>query len=111
MFKLKKPESLLWPVVIDVPRDDGTGETDPHQIQVRFQYLDVDEQQKLFDPKDKSGAKVRDFVKGWAHIQDDDGNDLPFSPENLDKVMQVPYVAVAVNRAFFECQSGKREKN
>ena len=111
MFKIVKPESLLWPVSVDVPRTDGSGETDPHEIKVRYKYLGVDEWQKLLsDDNPDDQTKVRDYIMGWADLSDDNG-ELEFKPETLEMIMDIPYLAIAINKGFFECQSGSRSKN
>lgn len=112
MFKIVKPDSLLWPVTIDVPRTDGSGETDPHLIKVRYKYLGVKEWQDIINGEggDNDDRKVRDYVVGWADISNDDG-EIEFSQSNLDMLMDIPYMAIGINKGFFECQNGSRSKN
>lgn len=112
MFKVIKPDSLSWPVDVDVPVDDGAGGSEKQTFTMRFKYLDVPELNQALAKitVSPSANTVRDYVIGWDGIANEDGT-LVYSPENLDALLLIPFMTIAINRAFMECQTGRERKN
>tara|TARA_Y100001938_G_scaffold46056_1_gene64021 strand:+ start:357 stop:509 length:153 start_codon:yes stop_codon:yes gene_type:complete len=48
---------------------------------------------------------------GWDSVNDDDGNPLKFTKANLKKLLDVPMVAGAIAKAFFDSIAGAKRKN
>jgi len=110
MFKLEKIESVLWPVHVDVPCDGGT--VDKKKFHVRWKVYDRDELGVV-------SARCKDDVEFMAEVMTGFGTDvldaagqaLPFTPENRDRAVRIPYVHVALVRSFYAAQKGVIEKN
>lgn len=114
MFRVEDIKELLWPVEINVPRNDGSGESDPHQIKVRYRYLPTDDYQKALDTvlNSKTGNRdFRDYVLGWEDVADANGKPMPFNKANLKRVMSHRWIAQAINTGFRHCQDAGLIKN
>lgn len=139
MFKVVKIESLLWPVEISVPKLDGSGDHDTHEVKIEYKVLDSDEKQRntenidrylnalraLSDTqvigqellaetiklKKQFGVDVTDFVVGWDGIFNEDDSPMKFSKSQLKKLMKIPYMETAINDGFGFCQEGYAGKN
>ncbi len=45
---------------------------------------------------------------GWKRVKDESGtNDEPFTPENRAKMLQIPYVRMALLKAYYEASQGQ----
>jgi len=106
MFKVETLESLLWPVEVNVPRDDGSGESDTHQIKVRYRYLTTDEYEAATAKVMSMGGDVdyREFVLDWEDVTGADDKPLTFSKANLKRLMSHRWLASAINYGFRDCQ-------
>jgi hypothetical protein len=113
MFKVKKIDSLLWPVEIDVPREDGSAQTDTHLVKIKYRYLSTDDYEQATKEvlaKD-SDKDFRDFVLDWEDVFDAEGNQLPFSRKALNDIMSERWIAAAINYGFRDCQDAGLRKN
>lgn len=112
MFRAKKEPRALWPVVIEAPREDGSGALDRFDTKVMFRLLFATE----FDQLTKGGgadmaALLRTHVVGWEGIADDEGTPLSFTPENLEHLLNIAFVRRAFGLALVECSQGAAAKN
>jgi hypothetical protein len=48
---------------------------------------------------------------GWSGISDDAGKEIPFSQKALDQLLEVPFLAVAVLKAYMDSLKGAKRKN
>lgn len=127
MFTLKTDHSYDWPVRVKVPQDGGTFKT--HVFTARFQILPQEEIDRILrigpvdsgddDFGDSDGEQLdmsllERVLVGWGEdVKDEDGNAIPFDDESRRALLGVPYVRLAVSRAFFGSISGDaaRRKN
>lgn len=108
-IKVKRVESLLWPVTAEVPREDGSGKTEKQKFKVRYTYLPVTQREEMLKKIAEGDAgQIRDHVLGFEGIEDEDG---PLGLEALDMLMDIPYYAMAINEGFINCQVGAAAKN
>lgn len=112
MFEIKHIDSLLWPVKLSIPSDDG-GAPEQAEFKVRFKYLPVPKFNEVLDKLAESNGEplIKEFILGWDGLADKEGNTFGFSPENLDYIMTIPYILIGINRAFIDCQMGRSAKN
>jgi len=104
-FKLRnKNTPIIWPVEIKQPVDNG--KVEKHTFDAHFKLLGQDEYE--------AGIKIgndREFIKlflvGWNGLLDDDGNELGFSDETLGELIQLPYVRMAIIRAYNRAATGE----
>lgn len=133
MFKFAKKRQVLWPVTIQVPRDDGSGEADDIDIKVRFELLSKSVLDKLTledmtavnsddmnallaavtdDKIAERRALVEEHVKDWEGIVDaDSGAPVPYSADNLAALLEVPTVYAAFHRGLRDASMGAFVKN
>jgi len=48
---------------------------------------------------------------GWSGINDDEGKEIPFSQKGLDELLEVPFLAIAVLKAYMDSIKGAKRKN
>lgn len=119
MFKLAKERQVLWPVTVQVPEDGGPQAVD---IQVRYRLLTRSELKALAGAlAGVSGdtdallaeldARLSDRITGWEGIADEAGKPLPFTPENMAAVLDVPYLRDAIEQGLYAASRGALAKN
>lgn len=113
MFKVIEITSLLWPVEINVPRTDGSGEHDVHEIKVEYKTYDADELKELADGNSEASKnfKVEDQILGWDGIYDAKGEPIKYSKQTLKKLMKTPFLSRGLIQGFWLCQEGYAGKN
>lgn len=102
MFVLKKDHSFTWPVHVGIPVDDG--KYDVKTFSVKFEAIDQDRITDLLTGSD--GDLLKEVVTGWSDYAGIQGNEIPFSDEERDKLLKIPYVRAAMVKAFFEAING-----
>jgi hypothetical protein len=117
-FVLKQSDSYTWPVSFDVPVDGGRHER--QTIDGEFKRLPqskvgpmVAELQKIEDLNELERITeiAKDLLIGWSGINDDAGKEIPFSQKALDQLLEVPFLAVAVLKAYVDSVKGAKRKN
>lgn len=117
-FILKQSTSYSWPVSFDVPIDGGRHER--QTFDGEFKRLPqskigpmVAELGKLEDlgELDRITEIASDVLIGWSGINDDDGKEMPFSQKALEQLLEVPFLAVAVLKAYMDSIKGAKRKN
>ena len=109
MFKLSKPDTVLWPVTVAIPVDGGR--TCKATFDAEFKLLDQDEIDAALAASEDDMAFLRDVIVGWNGVQDEDGNDLPYSEASCAQMVKIPYVRKALMKAFWDATLGAAEKN
>lgn len=117
-FVLKQSDTYTWPVSFDVPVDGGRHERqtfDGEFKRVPQSKLGpmVAELQKLEDlgELDRITEIAADVLVGWSGISDDTGKEIPFSQKALEQLLEVPFLAVAVLKAYMDSIKGAKRKN
>lgn len=113
MFVRKTRNTFQWPVRVKVPQDGGTFAT--CEFPVEFEALPQDEFNELLKlPELEMQAEiVRKTARGWDKVQDEAGDPIPFSDEELERMIAIPYVVSAMGLAYIDAVSGNkvRRKN
>ncbi|MBF0165191.1 MAG: hypothetical protein HQM01_11950 [Magnetococcales bacterium] len=108
MFTFTDHHEFVWPVRVLAPENGAQKEIGG--FDARFLLLPVDRVAELSCAGDE--ALLTGIVTGWDGIRAEEGQELPFSPENLKLLGNNPCVRAAIFRGYFEAASGKaREKN
>jgi hypothetical protein len=102
MLRINEAREVWWPVVVQVPTDEGFVE---EEVRVRFQLATTTEM------AERNVDLLPRKVKGWDGIGDADGNALPYSDENLKRLIENPHVLRAFTFALAECSAGAPRKN
>lgn len=112
MFKLSQSEAYFWPVVVEFPVD---GRTDKQDFSGKFKRLKQSRLKEIADQiqagKITDSELVREILVGWKDIKGEDGQDLPFTSDALDRLLDVPLVSQAIVTAFFNSVTGAKIKN
>lgn len=109
MFKIQKATSFQWPVQVNVPRDGGGFAT--HEFTAEYKMLEQSKIDLALEKfKNEDSDMLKEIVIGWNGVQDSDGNVLPYSDENRDTLLEIPYVRTALMKGFFEAVSGNKVK-
>jgi hypothetical protein len=108
MFKIAVDPTYVAPV-----KGELAGGT-PFEFEAVFRRLTNSELGALND-KVRAGMSDAEVVgrvlAGWNHVQNDDGEPLAFTPENLFRLLNVAGVQAAVIEAFYTSLPGARRKN
>jgi len=104
-FVLKQSGTYSWPVAFDLPIDGGRHER--QTFDGEFKRLP----QSKIGPMDQITDIARDVLVGWSGINDDHGKEIPFSQKALDELLEVPFLAIAVLKAYMDSIKGAKRKN
>lgn len=114
MFKITQNKTYKWPVEVRYPQDGGTfGKA---TFTAEFKALPQSEIEKVIRAG-REGDETADIcsaaLMGFTSVQDENGNDLPYSEENKARLLDVSAARAAILTAFFESVSGDgaRRKN
>ena len=112
-FKLDQSGTYKWPVTVEVPVDYGRREK--HKFDGEFKRMTQSRIKELIELVASGDLSDVDVVKevlvGWEGIEDDEGNELKFSQAKLKQLLEVPMVATAIGKAFFNSIAGAKRKN
>jgi hypothetical protein len=121
-FKLSQTATYIWPMKITLPADGGRRETHSFDAVLRrlpqSRINELIRQVKLqergdVDPADEiqDMDAAREVVAGWSGILDGDGEELPFSDQNLTTLLEIPTVAAQIVKSWFGSLNEAKQKN
>lgn len=123
-YKIGSQSKTWWPVRFNGVSEDG--EVVVNEIKGRFRILDEDENHAL--EKDIAAARIdgegedgklssalapiiERFLEDWQGVTEDDGTPegkaVPFTPDNLKRMLRVPNFAGGVATAYREARAGE----
>ena len=123
---INKVKSFKWTVDYEYPDDDDFVEVKFKAIFKRMPQKFIMDMAKKASPKiDKDGNELpSDFdpaelcekvVIGWEDVKitNDQGEeeDVPFNKENLQKILEIPFLTAYLAKSFYEGQTGNKLKN
>ena len=103
----KKVTNVKWPVKITTPCDGGTWSVET--FTGVFKKIGLNQIEKLADKGDLH--LVKDVLKGWEDIKDEDGNDVAFTKKELDGFLNDINFIKGTVQAIIDMQKGAPEKN
>ena len=112
---VETPSSYTWPCIAHIPRDGG--EFTKARFKLEFAMLGQAEIDRVLaaGPAAADPDLMRRVIVGWpqGEICDEQGNPLPFSDENKEKLLDKPYARTAAVDGYFESITGNaaRRKN
>ena len=121
-FVLKQSATYKWPVTILLPIDGGKKEK--HTFDAEFRRLPQSRTEELvtqlkmqervdIDPDQillmKDAAK--EILVGWSGVQDDSGEEIPFSETALEQVLEIQMVAAQIILGWFNSLEVAKRKN
>jgi hypothetical protein len=119
MFRFAAQREVLWPVTVSVPVDGGVA---PTELQIRYRLLtrselaDLGERLRATEGGERALMATLDGllaarITGWEGIADESGAPLPFTPETLAAVLDVPYLREAIEAGLYAASRGALAKN
>jgi hypothetical protein len=117
-FVLKQSDTYVWPVTFDIPVDGGRHERQTFdgefkrlpQSQIGPMVAELTKLEDLGD-LDRITEIARELLVGWSGVTSDDGKEVPYSQKALDQLLEVPFLAVAVLKAYMDSIKGAKRKN
>jgi len=100
MFKIVKGGARTFKAEVKFRMPNDSGTTDTMSFMAKFQMLTTDELQAAEEMRPIDF--VRKVLVGWEGIQDGAGQDLPFSDDNKDAVLQEPIVVFNMARTYHD---------
>lgn len=99
MFVMDLSPAYFAPVRITLLDADGALQEHVFDMQfVRFTQSQID---AFVNAKDISAEDAcKQVVRNWRHVVDAQGLAVPFSADNLDRLLKIPAIAAAVLQAF-----------
>ena len=123
---INKVKSFTWTVDYEYPDNDDFIEVKFKAVFKRMPQKFLDEMEKKATPKkDKNGNELpldfdpaelcRKVVIGWedVFIANEQGIEeaVPFNKENLENLLEIPFLSMYLTRSFYTGQTGKKLKN
>jgi len=107
-FVLKKTATISWPVAVHLAADGGKFKKET--FTAVFRELGREEFNRLLD-EGKDEALSDSILVGWEGISDEDGNDMPFTKENKEALLDNFTVMKALIEAYGSMLQGAKVKN
>ncbi|WP_316978050.1 hypothetical protein [Shumkonia mesophila] len=106
MFILKTEHTFSWPVRAAVPVDGG--QFAEATFDCTFKALPQARLEALVKGEISETEFLREAAVGpWTGVESPAGGDLPFSEAARDQVIAIPYMRLAMIRAYREAMSGE----
>lgn len=119
-FKLTKSHRYWWPVTVRIPDPENPGKIIEQVLKVQFEpksredFLAAQERAaKMTTLRELTEHEVREvhgIVKNWDDVIGDDGQLVPFTPENLEIALQQPWFRKGVNDALTTSMNGEEAR-
>lgn len=109
-FRLVKPDTIVLKATLRPPGGSAG------KLSVRVRYLAMTErralQERLVSDKSMTDADlIRELLVGWSGLADEQGQEIPYSGETAEELIDIPYFHDAVRDAIVDHLVGDREKN
>ncbi|NQD37477.1 hypothetical protein HPT27_10600 [Permianibacter sp. IMCC34836] len=107
MFRFQKVPRVSWPVTIRVPEDGGVIGEKP--VTITYKLITHEEFKKLSDENDI--ALLKAVVVGFKDFEDENGNPLLFSQENLHDLLQHAFIRMPLFTGYMQASAAAPAKN
>ncbi len=113
MFKLRVSPTYFHTVTSHIPTGNGAAQI--IEFDAEFKRLSLDELQQLQAGVREGRITDRQIIdqvlKGWRNVGDDEGNPLPFVPQNLETLLGIVPIQSDLVGAFFASFEVEKAKN
>ncbi|MDB5884242.1 MAG: hypothetical protein JWR74_413 [Polaromonas sp.] len=106
MFNLAPTETFKAPVTVNVAQPGGGWKQE--SFTGEFKRTDEDRREELLALKNVE--LVREVLVGWS-MKDEQRNDVPFTPENLDAFCRLTGAVRETTLAYWQHNVGAKAKN
>lgn len=108
-FKRTQKPTFTTPVTVNIPNDKGG--FDKSTYVAKFKRPTQDEITEIRNLNLSNEDMVRRMMVGWEMKDEETGEDVPFSRDELEAALQVLPTPLATALAFWESVNGARSKN
>ncbi len=115
---LKKEDVWSWPVNFSMPVDDGKHEKVKFKCKFkRIKQTEVEKYQQKFTTTDlkvmfeAARECAKKVVVGWTDVMDEEGNQIEYNEANLNELLEIPTLAIAVSTAYINSLTEAKRKN
>ena len=109
MFKLLQSPEFTHTVKVQTPVNGG------HELQTfqaRFRVISItDSDQHNTLTSEGTKAYLREIFVGWDGVTDDEGEPVAFNDESRDRMIDVPFVRVALLETYNSAMMGAKRGN
>lgn len=107
MFKIASRRVARWPVMINVPADDG--KIQKFEAKVEFDILTTDEQDAIYAGGGTDRDLLERVVLGWpdGEFQDENGAPMLFNAESRATLFTISYVRQAFVASYVSAVNGR----
>lgn len=106
-YKKIKAASYKWPLVIYVPKEDGSGDYDKFGMELEFRREKRSELEKCGN----NVELLKKVVCGWSGYADAAGAEVKFSDKEFEELLEDTFFVPAAAKAFWDSLGGAQEKN
>ena len=109
MFKLLQNPEFTHTVKVQTPVNGGH---ETQTFQARFRAISVSEtEQHNTLTREGTNAYLREIFVGWEGVTDDQGEPMPFNDETRDRMIDIPFVRVALLESYNAAMMGAKRGN
>jgi hypothetical protein len=106
-FKLTQSPTFKANVTVDIASEKGGWEKSHFTAEFkRVTAEDLDRMREMPNPE-----VMREVLVGWANVNNDSNEAVPFTPEHRDAMLAIPAALSALTIAFWENQLKAKAKN
>ncbi len=113
MYVIKKSDNYYWPISVDRPVNAGT--KDSFTFDALFRRLSQSELDAYAIKAEKFVIRdidiARDVLVGWKDVQNEQGEDMPFTTDTKEALLDQPMVASAIVNFYYESLAQGKRKN
>jgi hypothetical protein len=110
-FAIASKPTFTASVTVVIPGDADDGKPETHTFVARYMRMSKEAFKALLQRQVTQEDAMRELLVGWSGLPDNDGNEVPFSAENLESLLAIPQMPLALSRAFYLNNSGAELKN
>lgn len=109
-FVRKKNKTFKWPVVVREPSENDAGVFEENEFIAVFKRLKVSEYTKASESKTEF-EMLKMMLVGWEEMKEEDGQEMPFTHQNLKDMMEDAFWLKAVSSSYTASLIDEKVKN
>jgi hypothetical protein len=108
-FKIVKQLEIDWPVPVNVPTSGG--KTELHTFTAKFKIMGNEYFEKAQQKAKDDIDLISKLITGWDGVLDDNDKPVKYSKKALSELCSLPFVRIAIIKAYTEALNGAEAKN
>lgn len=105
LFKFATNPTVVWPVTINEPLDDGR--VRKINVKAKFEIITTPQQDEIYSAGGNDADLIRRVLKDWQGMPGADGQPVEFSPTALDELLAIPYARSSFVEAYIGASVGR----